>query len=340
MGCTQKLIFLLIFWRSCLSNEAKYTCPQCALAYCSGACYKDAKHQECSENFYCKNVKEALHAEKPSEFSDERESMLRILKKLNNLEESDSDLDIDETTLDAMSAEDMERLLGPAEMDRFRQMLETGVTEDWLRQGGVEPDKHASEPWFRVFKPDSHVVEVPGDLPVVPADLPAFSDLCRGQPSDFMWNNLVDILLVYVSVRQLFDAESLGVKEVMELEVAPTISAMSQTLRPKSTFHHQSVVEALDCVLAAFELDAADYCKAVAVGDVALVLAHPEMAALALSEMLQWFAYGPSPASEAHAIRMKVRYYLSWLRMEARDSPECAGELLRTLAGIVSQYEH
>lgn len=34
----------------------KYTCPRCSIHYCSLGCYKNEKHQQCSEAFYKEQV--------------------------------------------------------------------------------------------------------------------------------------------------------------------------------------------------------------------------------------------------------------------------------------------
>jgi len=35
----------------------RYQCPRCAIHYCSLACYRDKKHQDCSEAFYKEQVR-------------------------------------------------------------------------------------------------------------------------------------------------------------------------------------------------------------------------------------------------------------------------------------------
>ncbi len=36
----------------CTRNTASYSCPRCSINYCSLACYRDRRHEKCSEQFY------------------------------------------------------------------------------------------------------------------------------------------------------------------------------------------------------------------------------------------------------------------------------------------------
>ena len=40
----------------CSGETPKYHCPRCGVHYCSLVCYKDSKHESCSEAFYIEQV--------------------------------------------------------------------------------------------------------------------------------------------------------------------------------------------------------------------------------------------------------------------------------------------
>ena len=40
----------------CALHEPKYNCPRCGVHYCSLDCYRNEKHQACSEGFYKEQV--------------------------------------------------------------------------------------------------------------------------------------------------------------------------------------------------------------------------------------------------------------------------------------------
>ena len=40
----------------CALHEPKYNCPRCGVHYCSLECYRNEKHQVCSEGFYKEQV--------------------------------------------------------------------------------------------------------------------------------------------------------------------------------------------------------------------------------------------------------------------------------------------
>lgn len=75
----------------CLQKSA-YVCPRCGINYCSLICYRDKKHELCTEAFYkdcCIESLKGVYA-----MNTEKEKMVEILKReseaVNNLDAVDT----------------------------------------------------------------------------------------------------------------------------------------------------------------------------------------------------------------------------------------------------------
>ncbi|GAO49916.1 hypothetical protein SAICODRAFT_32102 [Saitoella complicata NRRL Y-17804] len=143
----------------CNRHFAKYTCPRCAIPYCSLACYKGERHAECSEDFYKTSLIEEIKNKKVDD--EQKRSMLDVLKRfeedqgvadeelqeilreegdgegLEDEEESDNTdlkLRLEGLDLDEASFEEMWQRLTPEERERFvqiaREAEEQGVDLD------------------------------------------------------------------------------------------------------------------------------------------------------------------------------------------------------------------
>ena len=61
---------------------------RCGIQYCSLECYKDDRHQDCSEGFFKKEVEEVLKSDMVE--TEEKKKMIEILKR--DKEEREKDL--------------------------------------------------------------------------------------------------------------------------------------------------------------------------------------------------------------------------------------------------------
>ncbi len=67
------------FCQVCLSAEARYTCPRCALRYCTLPCYQHDKHSACSEDFYKQEVMASL--KEKAALPEQRRAMMDMLQR-------------------------------------------------------------------------------------------------------------------------------------------------------------------------------------------------------------------------------------------------------------------
>lgn len=49
----------------CTKKAASYTCPRCSINYCSLGCYRDRRHEKCSEIFYRECCEQAITNMRP-----------------------------------------------------------------------------------------------------------------------------------------------------------------------------------------------------------------------------------------------------------------------------------
>ncbi|KAI9479435.1 hypothetical protein BX667DRAFT_536480 [Coemansia mojavensis] len=107
----------------CTKPRAKYSCPKCKIAYCSLSCYRDKKHEGCTESFYKNQVEEAVKAQKIDE--ETKKEMQRIVQQYQNqidqdslkVHDENSDMDMNENDADASLAERLAGVDLDAEID-------------------------------------------------------------------------------------------------------------------------------------------------------------------------------------------------------------------------------
>ncbi|KAI8319935.1 hypothetical protein GQ54DRAFT_292037 [Martensiomyces pterosporus] len=145
----------------CKKPRAKYSCPKCGIPYCSLGCYRDKKHEGCTESFYQDQVEEEMRARKADE--ETKKEMYMLIKRFQEQgvdedveHEGDEAVDIADRMggldLDNATTDDVWDRLTEAEREEFLKLLdghELGkILEPW-------------EPWWSA-KSRPKVVEVGG----------------------------------------------------------------------------------------------------------------------------------------------------------------------------------
>ena len=330
---------------SCNNKEAQYKCPKCSIEYCSLKCFKDPKHIKCTEKFYEEQIRQTLKSEKVSELSDEREKMLKILEKLNklDLEDSDSDLeefdDIDPEDLDNLNVEELEELLGEDHLSKVKELIETGVTSDWLKSAEISiEDKNV--PWF-VFYKKSAVLN-PDYLPSICTNpIPDIKTLTKKTPSDFLWNNLLEICVIYSFIYFQFTATDLKDKSVIEREVNPIVLELCSTLMMQQNTNatvFTSAVDALEAAKSSIFFNSSDHNLTEILDGVINLLKDPKCLLIMLSDMLSWFQK-KSASSESFFAEKKLTFIAAWINSEVEQSEGSVNEILKHLTNIVEQFK-
>lgn len=130
----------------CLRAKARYTCPQCQVWYCSAVCYSSDRHQDCSEDFFKKQVNAALRSDIVD--SDEKTKMIDILKRQKQAVEDEYTLDeldkgFDEIDLDDLNVEEALNMMDKEE----RAAFETALAENTL----IDSIRATIEPWVGFY---------------------------------------------------------------------------------------------------------------------------------------------------------------------------------------------
>ncbi|EEB15467.1 hypothetical protein Phum_PHUM369840 [Pediculus humanus corporis] len=286
----------------CQINNAKYSCPNCQVFYCSLNCYQSEKHNECSEVFYKKWVEEELK-NCSNDSSHDKKKILDILKASQIHHQSDESLDSDDSTCSNDLATRMENVnldddenvwtkLTSEEKREFRKVIASGNILNLI------PD---SDPWWISLKKKVLIQECDNDN-------------INDQSS-------------YPPVISWFKSYH---KE-MPIESVSTLIALSAALRTNSVFNNS--IEAFMY----FEEDCAQYDRNLINEDLKIILAdkltndlHYYIKA-ALSDIvltienaikvlkdkkfsyLKRFTDIPLTVSQLRILSKKIHYYLSWV---------------------------
>ena len=328
--------------------------------YCSLTCFKDSKHSRCTELFYRNQVKESLSAEKFSEVSDERAKMMKILEKLNNYEEeeeADSDFDpdplsnvnLDEMNLDDLSVKELEELIGEKHLRQVKELLIQGVSPDWLKTANLSTNSNKESPWFIRYKPSSVIIyeDLPDYLPNSYSKSPLkLENLTKKTPSDFLWNTLLEIAIIYVFIYSHFTTEDLNDKSIIEVEVKPITLELCSSLQKNEDvnckMYFTSALEALESSKSTIFLNSyaeTDYNFKDILTGVLSLLKSSKMCFIMLKDILSWFENSKPSSSDYFFAEKKLIFLFSWFNSEMEQSKLSVDEILKTLSNIVEQFK-
>jgi hypothetical protein len=347
-------IFIILLLYSCNKNESQYKCPKCFIEYCSLNCFKDEKHSRCTEKFYQDQIKEALKAEKISELSDERDKMIKILEKLKNLEAEDSELgDFSESddsnsiyealvnlNIEDLSVKEIEEILGEKHLKNVQELIEKGVTTEWLSAAGIIKD----DPWFTRYTPSDVILneELPDFVPVQynPEQIPDIKTLTKKTPSDFLWNNLLEITVIYSFLYQQFTQSEFQNREILEMEIKPIFLELCSTIQQstKKESLYMSAIEALEAAKSVILFNSTDNDMDEILSGTDTLLRHVKLLILMLTDIKSWFKNLEAGKDSFYAEK-KLKFLLSWLNFELNQSKVSVEEILKTLRNIVEQFK-
>lgn len=283
--------------------------------------------------------------------------MIKILEKLNNLEledESeefslDEEFDIDPEDLEDLNVEELEELLGEHHLSKVKELIETGVTSDWLKSAGLSADKNV--PWFMRYLPNPVVLneDEPDYLPKPnnpPIPVPDIKTLTKKTPSDFLWNNLIEICVIYSFIYFQFTSKELKDPLVIEAEVKPIVLELCSTLMMQNKSTSQSgnalftsVIEALEAAKSSIFFNSSDHNLSEILDGVITILKHPKMLLIMLSDMTGWFQIDSKNSKESFFAEKKLIFMAAWIISEVEQSKGSVNEILKTLTSIVEQFK-
>jgi hypothetical protein len=166
----------------CCQHQARYTCPRCAVRYCSVACYRDHDSQgengevgSCTESFYQERVAESFALEVKEKGRD----TVQMLNRVHN-EQSEQSEALSNGVLDVQLYE----LLLAIEKDDDKavsRLMSNTQMKAAVDRGLEDEDLHdwVLEPWYPWWQPN-----VAGPEDVAGAEQGCESELIGGQTLD------------------------------------------------------------------------------------------------------------------------------------------------------------
>lgn len=278
--------------------------------------------------------------------------MIKILKKLKNLEAEDSDSDnIDESdessiyetfedlNLEDLSVEELEEILGEKHIKNVQEIIEKGVTSDWLSTAGITK----IEPWFTRYTPSDVVLneDLPEFVPVKynPEKIPDIKTLTKKAPSDFLWNNLLEITVIYSFLYHQFTESEFKNREILEMEIKPIFMELCSTIQPstKKESLYMSAIEALEAAKSAIFFNSVGNDMNEILSSANSLLKHSKLLVLMLIDIKEWFKNSKT-GTDAFYAEKKLVFLLSWFNSEMNQSKVSVEEILKTLRNIVIQF--
>uniref|UniRef100_A0A0A9ZCR7 Zinc finger HIT domain-containing protein 2 n=2 Tax=Lygus hesperus TaxID=30085 RepID=A0A0A9ZCR7_LYGHE len=224
----------------CKDEIFKYVCPRCNIPYCSVRCYQSQAHSDCSEEFYKENIQEWLKAEGPD--SESKKTMMEMLKKFENQNldeddlETDNDSDDEGSLTDRLAEVDLDdpdevwdRLL-PEERQEFLEMLKNGDVTKLIPEWEPWWEKRYHVPKVR-FLDDPIEPEYVGVCPNI-VSVPDFSVLTKIEPSPQVYFNVVNVLASFAVTARYLNGDF----DAMPVEAAATVMFVSKNLSNHEVF--------------------------------------------------------------------------------------------------------
>lgn len=259
----------------CKKGTAIYSCPRCNCKYCSSQCYKDRKHELCSESFYREWVESTLHERSFDE--DEKANMMHILKKCND--EFSDDISDEEPSLG-------DRLAGLNINDE--DVLWQNLTKEEKAEFTelIEDDKNLEsiillkQPWWTVTTLDL-VTDMENNKleedaisprPYYPLNVKKLSSITSKKPSICLQYNLINILYAYAFLVRFYNCD---LRDFLE-EVARYLFALCPVLSEGKNYQslEESIQDSIRLIINSELNVPVDFAKSI-VNDISNIMQGP-----------------------------------------------------------------
>ncbi|XP_042150599.1 zinc finger HIT domain-containing protein 2 [Ixodes scapularis] len=299
----------------CELPSAKYTCPRCGFAYCSSACYKDARHHNCSEDFYKDWVHTYLRTEQAD--PEARRNMMDVLASAHREEEGEQgeqeELVERLAEVDLDDAESAWSCLTEEEKAEFEELVASGSA------GKLVP---VWQPWWERAPLIAEVA--PTDAI---SDVPPLSRLTSQPPAPCVVNSALNVLCGYVYVARLYNGDLLPESALELLSVSAILSedavfasaseAVQSSLQRTLTLREQTTAQEFPAVLASFR----KLLEGAGLGD-NVMRALEEVRALLQGAAESGHLEREVRRKLRHAVK-KAEYLVAWAREHGRELLSC-----------------
>lgn len=166
--------------------------------------------------------------------AEEKQKLTELFKRM-----ADFGADFDEESTDDSEEDPLEALAGmdseDIDEDKLREILGTEMFEKFQEFMKKDASQHTWIPWWSSDKEEKVLVEEVSSTrnnfakPLIHKDIPSFRSISKTPPSEFLWNNLLEILFVYTYSMNLY----LGDLESSRPEVIDAILQVSGIISGK-----------------------------------------------------------------------------------------------------------
>ncbi len=280
----------------------------------------------CSETFYKDRIDDELHtAEAIKLTKEEKQKLTELFKRVSEFDESlgqESDEDdqlsrLAEINFDDVDERDLSELLGAEMYVKFKNYV-----------GSQSVDKSYT-PWWKSSK------IITERQPGIIADLPAFRTISKSMPSEFLWNNLIDILFVCVYLMHVYLGE---IDDVVD-EFCSFVVDLSTVLSNSGALKHESVPVALNTVLRRIrqheDVSNPDVFIAETLYSLAELVRVPENILRALCHLHSVFESMANKSKILFLVSKKLYYYCVWMNSEICDNLDLLEEIMSSVVLII-----
>lgn len=235
-------------------------------------------------------------------------------------------------TVESMNVEELMAMIGPEALKRFEEDLKTNpkYLEEALKEW---------RPWWLPKSP-AHDGKHPNQdkVPEPLEELPPLSKLTCERPPEMLWNNLVELLYLYVYLSRVYA----GDRFPNALEFVEEFMKLSHVISSQQ-FTHASVVYALRAAEAAVALESeiyiSDETKIMLLDDILALLANVNYLLAALGDLQRIFEKSVKLQKSNFFAAKKIYFYNVWLNEETTEDAVLVDTIMTSMCALVSGYK-
>ncbi|KAK9499032.1 hypothetical protein O3M35_003548 [Rhynocoris fuscipes] len=224
----------------CNIEPSKYVCPRCNAPYCSVNCYKAPIHSNCSEAFYKECIQEYVKSQEND--LDSKKKMIEVLQRVKEFDENNTGYSSDDSDdiesinnrLEGVNLDDADLVwdkLTDEERQEFLNLIKEGDVSELLPIWEPWWDKTYKKPKVRFADEtddESYLIK----CPKVPKNIPILSKITNIKPSEYIFNNLVNVLGSYSIMCRYCNGEH----NTMPKEATTILLSISKNLSENENF--------------------------------------------------------------------------------------------------------
>ena len=236
-----------------------------------------------------------------------------------------------------MTPEELMAYIGPEALHRFEEDLKTNPKF-------IEEALKLWKPWW--LRPSVSVAENVSTkecstnhekIPEALEELPPLSELASERPPETLWNNLVELLYLYVYLTRTYSKERMS----LATDYVKDFCTFSRVLASRR-FTHSSVIHALRSVEAAISLESesfiSDETKVLILEDLQVIFGRNVYIVAALGDLQRIFETSVQNARSYFLAAKKIYFYNVWISDEIRTDGDLIETIAASIRSLISGY--